>query len=635
MKFKKLTAAVLVAAMLSVSTAAGVLPDPIGISAKADDTLTEGDWMYTIDGGDGQVILKQYIGTDKNATIPDTLGGKPVTEIGFSFFSTDTTIENIIISASVQKLPACNTAFYFLKSITVVEENENYCSENGVLFSKDKTTLVWYPSGKSGTSYTVPNTVTAIGDSAFIGAGLTSVILPDGLKEIGHEAFFGCALTSIAIPGSVEKITPTCFNGCTSLESITVAEENPYFSSIGAALLSKDGTKLVALNEFDSSPCVVPECVTTISGYSLYIMRSVTIPKSVTKIESAAFSAYHSIAVINYVGTKAEWEAIEIDPFLNDWKDELSIVCTDGTINEREPETSEPDTSDTSEPTSSGTSDTTSSDTSEPTSSNTSEPTTSDTSEPTSSGTSEPTTGEILTPVTPPVITQDPTSSDTSEPTSNNTSSNTSGSSDDFKDENEVSTEVEAPSKPATVSDDDRITSITINPAFNMKNKNGDNVELDLSKISIKASEIYDEEGLQRAEEALGETLNGNKHYNLLDLTLLYDGKDFSDGYEGLVKVIIPLPNGHRDKNFSCYRLTEVNGKMEKHLIPGEQTEDSYIIYLEHFSLYALVAYESSTPNISTPDEVNNPYTGGFVTLFAPIAALAAVTVAAVAKKKK
>jgi len=75
-----------------------------------------------------------------------------------------------------------------------------------------------------------------------------------------------------------------------------------------------------------------------------------------------------------------------------------------------------------------------------------------------------------------------------------------------------------------------------------------------------------------------------------MDLTLLYKEEDFSNSYEGLVQVIIPLPKGHRDKTFSCYRLTEINGKMTKEVIPGEQTADSYIIYLEHFSEYALVA---------------------------------------------
>lgn len=158
-----------------------------------------------------------------------------------------------------------------------------------------------------------------------------------------------------------------------------------------------------------------------------------------------------------------------------------------------------------------------------------------------------------------------------------------------FDKENESTAEVETPPEGTDIPEDDRVTSITINPAFNMKHKDGDDVEIDLTQIKIKAKEIYDEEGLKRAEEALGEEIVGNKHYNLLDLTLLYKGEDFSNGYEGLVQVIIPIPKGHRDKTFSCYRLTEVDGEMTKELIPGEQTEDSYIIYLEHFSEYALV----------------------------------------------
>lgn len=150
--------------------------------------------------------------------------------------------------------------------------------------------------------------------------------------------------------------------------------------------------------------------------------------------------------------------------------------------------------------------------------------------------------------------------------------------------------DVEKAPEADAIPNDDKILSVTVNPAFNMKNKYDENVEIDLSSIKVKAKEIYDEEGLKRAEEALGKEIAGNKHYNLLDLTLWEGDKDISNSYDGWVQVIIPLPKGHRHKVFSCYRLTEVDGIMKKEIIPGEQTEDSYIIYLEHFSMYALVA---------------------------------------------
>lgn len=180
-----------------------------------------------------------------------------------------------------------------------------------------------------------------------------------------------------------------------------------------------------------------------------------------------------------------------------------------------------------------------------------------------------------------------------------------------FDKENETTEEIIPPPEiEETIPEDDRITSITINPAFNMKHKDGEDVELDLSKIKVQAKEIYDEEGLKRVEEALGQKIKPNQQCNLLDLTLLYNGEDFSNGYEGLVQVIIPLPAGHKDKTFSCYRITEdENGKAVKEKIEGEQTEDSYIIYLEHFSEYALIGEGEHThafPDDWTYDETNH-----------------------------
>ncbi|MBQ9947031.1 MAG: leucine-rich repeat domain-containing protein, partial [Oscillospiraceae bacterium] len=152
-----------------------------------------------------------------------------------------------------------------------------------------------------------------------------------------------------------------------------------------------------------------------------------------------------------------------------------------------------------------------------------------------------------------------------------------------FNDNNSTDTEIETN---PDADEDDIITSLTINPAFNLKDKSEAGVGLDLSKINVKANEIYDGEGLERAEAALGEDIVGNKHYNLLSITLLHDDEDISNGYDGLIKVIIPIPKGHRDKEFYCYRLLDDG---TKEIIPGKRDGDCYVVYLEHFSVYALV----------------------------------------------
>lgn len=151
--------------------------------------------------------------------------------------------------------------------------------------------------------------------------------------------------------------------------------------------------------------------------------------------------------------------------------------------------------------------------------------------------------------------------------------------------ESEVETNPDTP-------EDEKITTIIATPAFNMKDKSEAGVGLDLSKVKVKAKEIYDEEGIKRAEEALGTEISANKKYSLLDLTLINGDKDYSNGYDGLVEVVIPIPKGHRGKTFYCYRLLDDG---TKELIPGKQREDSYVVYLEHFSVYTFVADEEHT----------------------------------------
>ena len=80
-----------------------------------------------------------------------------------------------------------------LTAITVDALNSAYSSVDGVLFNKSQTTLIQYPAGKAGTSYTIPNSVTSIGDSAFSGCtSLTSVTIATSVTSIGDEAFYDC-----------------------------------------------------------------------------------------------------------------------------------------------------------------------------------------------------------------------------------------------------------------------------------------------------------------------------------------------------------------------------------------------------------------------------------------------------------
>jgi hypothetical protein len=96
--------------------------------------------------------------------------------------------------------------------------NPNYCSEDGVLFNKDRTQLVQYPGGKAG-SYAIPAGVTRIGYHAFsVCTGLTSVTIPGSATTIGLFAFSGCTgLTNVTLGAGAAGISRDAFAGCTNL----------------------------------------------------------------------------------------------------------------------------------------------------------------------------------------------------------------------------------------------------------------------------------------------------------------------------------------------------------------------------------------------------------------------------------
>ena len=232
-----------------------------------------------------------------------------VTSIGYGAFERCTGLTSITIPNSVTSIEDCAfNGCSGLTSINVASGNNYYSDNNGVLFNKKKTELIRYPEGKSQTSYTIPNSVTSIGDWAFYKCtGLTSITIPNIVTSIGYSAFKRCTgLTSITIPDSVTSIGYYAFEHCAGLTSITIS--NSVTSIEKEAFAGCTGLTSIT----------IPNSVTSIGSFAFEQctgLTSITIPNSVTSIGYMAFYGCTGLKDVYYTGSKDEWKAISIDEY--------------------------------------------------------------------------------------------------------------------------------------------------------------------------------------------------------------------------------------------------------------------------------------------------------------------------------
>ena len=194
-----------------------------------------------------------------------------------------------------------------LTAIDVQSGNKDYCTDDGILFNKNKTKLICYPNGKNATSYNIPETVITIDDYAFLNCTqLENVSLPDGLLYIGSEdgegAFYGCSgLETIIIPTSVQLIGGEAFGECTRLNNVVLPNKvivgNHAFAdckSLSNITIPNDVTEIGA--------CAFQGCETLID---------VQLPTDIMKIERGLFygcTALKNIEIpsnVQYIGQDA------------------------------------------------------------------------------------------------------------------------------------------------------------------------------------------------------------------------------------------------------------------------------------------------------------------------------------------
>lgn len=269
-----------------------------------------------------------FFGCSKLGSVSFAEGGKPlVFEDGaFTGCSSLTTVH---IPANVSEIPGVFSGCTSLVSVTIDQSNPYFLSEDGVVFNKDKTEILFFPQGKTG-NYTLPSSVTKIqsgvfgyvsginrltlpltlsyiGDEAFgyssikeiiftggtpaeelvIGdrafemtTGIKALVLPSHTKSLGKNAFTGSSIRDLTLNNGLETIGEYAFSSTYNLFELTVPGsvkaigDHCFSGSIITSVTLEEGIETIGKKAFENT----------------YYLASISIPASVTKIDDHAFS---------------------------------------------------------------------------------------------------------------------------------------------------------------------------------------------------------------------------------------------------------------------------------------------------------------------------------------------------------
>lgn len=292
------------------------------------ETNTYGDYAYQVADGVAAII---DVDTDisGDVVIPSSMDGYRVTGIHERAFDKCDKIVTLKIPAGITYIE--QGAFEECDSLTkfiVAFGSKDFCTRDGVLYSKDITTLICYPPAKTDKTFAVPDGVKKVDMLAFAhGPYLEKITVADGVESLGDQAFYECtALKEIVFGLGLEKIGTEAFAYCSALASFTIPNsvksvgtaafmECRHLSevTIGSGLAALSGT--LFLNCTAVTSVELPSNVTAVGGSAFSgcsALQSVTVSKSVEQIGAYAFYNCDKLNAVSYTGSEAERDALVI-----------------------------------------------------------------------------------------------------------------------------------------------------------------------------------------------------------------------------------------------------------------------------------------------------------------------------------
>ena len=269
----------------------------------------------------------------KLASVTFAENGKTL-KFGANVFANCTSITSVALPANVSEVPGIFNGCTKLESVTVAEDSAYFTAVDGVLYSKDMTSVIFFPKGKSG-EFVLPETVTTIGDGVFNGVKLDKLTIYNTVATIGSAAFQNSSITTLVFEAPVSAQAATELNigayafygadidavvlpahtktlgeyvfATAKIDSITLNEglqsfgEYAFYSNTYISSIEIPSTvKTIPAHAFDKctslATVTLNEGIESIEEYAFYNMGtyyfySVTIPASVTNIGNYAFAS--------------------------------------------------------------------------------------------------------------------------------------------------------------------------------------------------------------------------------------------------------------------------------------------------------------------------------------------------------
>ena len=315
---------------------------PDSVVCISDDAFWDCKHLESVVIGSGVIDIGKYAFFSCMNLISLTIG-ENVETISENAFEYCKSLETINIPKSVLTIGAhafsdCDN----LVSFVVDESNPNFSSQDGVLYNKNKTTLIKFPTNKEVEDYTIADSVINLGDYAFYNCKNIEVLtIPNTVEQIGAYAFAYCkGLWRIVFGNGVKSVGDSAFAQCDMLNFVNISDMAAW---CGISFADKEANPLNCSEDFylngeTVEDLVIPDGVTSIGDYAFYGYKnldtveipagvtnigefafgscigliSIVVPVSVTTIGDAAFSNCSSLSYIFYGGTDNHLYAVNI-----------------------------------------------------------------------------------------------------------------------------------------------------------------------------------------------------------------------------------------------------------------------------------------------------------------------------------